>query len=90
MPLPTDEHIVALAKDLLEQFDQIFGMHPGFRAAHAKGLMLTGTFRPHAQGQSLTRTPHASRASTPVTASSPIQPAFRRFRTMFPMLTHAG
>jgi len=68
MPLPTDERIVALARDLLEQFDQLFGMHPGFRAAHAKGLMLTGTFRPNAQAQSLTRAPHAQRASTPVTA----------------------
>ena len=68
MPLPTDEHIVALAKELLEQFDQLFGMHPGFRAAHAKGLMLTGIFSPHTQAQSLTRAPHASRASTPLTA----------------------
>lgn len=68
MLLPTDKRIVALAEDLLEQFDQIFGVHPGFRAAHAKGLMLTGTFRPAAQAQSLTRAPHAVRASTPVTA----------------------
>ncbi len=68
MPLPTDERIVALARDLLEQFDRLFGLHPGFRAAHAKGLMLTGTFRPAAQAQSLTRAPHAVRASTPVTA----------------------
>jgi len=68
MPLPTDERIVALANALLEQFDLIFGMHPGFRAAHAKGLMLTGMFRPTAQAQSLTRAPHALRAATPVTA----------------------
>lgn len=66
MPLPTDQRIVALANDLLEQFEHIFGKHPGFRAAHAKGLMLTGTFRPAALAQSLTRAPHASRASTPV------------------------
>lgn len=68
MPLPTDQRIVALANDLLEQFDQMFGMHPGFRAVHAKGLMLTGMFSPSAQAQSLTRAPHALRASTPVTA----------------------
>ncbi|HKR27133.1 MAG TPA: catalase family peroxidase [Acidobacteriaceae bacterium] len=67
MPLPTDERIVALANDLLEQFDQIFGMHPGFRAAHAKGLMLNGVFTPTAQAQSLTRAPHALRPSTPIT-----------------------
>lgn len=68
MPLPNDERIVALAADLLQQFDQIFGLHPGFRPAHAKGLMLTGVFTPSANAQALTRAPHVSRASTPVTA----------------------
>ena len=68
MPLPQDERIVALANDLLQQFDQLFGLHPGFRAAHAKGLMLTGTFKPSADAQSLTRAPHVVRTSTPVTA----------------------
>ena len=68
MPLPQDERIVALANDLLPQFDQLFGLHPGFRPAHAKGLMLTGTFRPAPKAQSLTRAPHILRESTPVTA----------------------
>lgn len=68
MPLPTDERIVALATDLLQQFDQTFGVHPGFRPAHAKGLMLTGSFIPSTGAQTLTRAPHVSRASTPVTA----------------------
>jgi hypothetical protein len=44
MPLPSDEKIVQLANDLLAQFDTIFGLHPGFRPAHAKGMMLSGTF----------------------------------------------
>ncbi|MGB6687270.1 MAG: catalase family peroxidase [Terracidiphilus sp.] len=68
MPLPTDERIVALANDLLPQFDQLFGLHPGFRPAHAKGLMLTGTFTPAPQAKSITRAPHILRESTPVTA----------------------
>ena len=67
MPLPNDERVVALAGELLQQFDQLFGVHPGFRPAHAKGLMLTGTFTPSAQAQSLTKAPHATRESTPVT-----------------------
>ena len=49
MPLPSDEKLLALSKDLLQEFDNIFGMHPGFRPAHAKGAMLTGTFHPRAQ-----------------------------------------
>ena len=68
MPLPKDERIVALATDLLQQFDQIFGVHPGFRPAHAKGLMLTGGFIPSSGAQALTKAPHVSRASTPVIA----------------------
>ena len=44
MPLPDDQRVVALANDILAQFDTIFGLHPGFRPAHAKGAMLTGVF----------------------------------------------
>jgi catalase len=67
MPLPSDPKIVALAEDLLKQFDSIFGLHPGFRPAHAKGTMLTGEFTPSADAASLTRAPHITRASTPIT-----------------------
>lgn len=68
MPLPSDEKIVQLANDLLAQFDAMFGVHPGFRAAHAKGIMLSGTFTPSPEAASLTRAPHIVRRSTPVTA----------------------
>jgi catalase len=67
MPLPSDEKLIQLGKDLLDQFDTIFGLHPGFRPAHAKGILLTGAFTPTAEAASLTRAPHATRASTPVT-----------------------
>jgi catalase len=67
MPLPTDEKLLALSQELLQQFETIFGEHPGFRPAHAKGAMLTGTFTPSSGAASLTRAPHIQRASTPVT-----------------------
>ena len=67
MPLPSDEKLLALANDLLAQFDAIFGLHPGFRPAHAKGTMLTGTFVPSASAASLSKAPHFVNASTPVT-----------------------
>jgi catalase len=66
MPLPTDEKIIALAQDLIQQFDQIFGLHPGFRPAHAKGVLLAGTFQPTPAAASLTRAPHMNQESTPV------------------------
>jgi len=68
MPLPQDERVVALANDLLRQFDLLFGLHPGYRAAHAKGALLTGSFTPSPNAQRLTRAPHFTRPSTPVTA----------------------
>jgi catalase len=68
MPLPQDERVVALANELLQQFDQLFGLHPGYRAAHAKGILLTGAFTPSSGARRLTRAPHVMRAGTPVTA----------------------
>lgn len=67
MPLPNDERVVALANDLLQTFDQLFGLHPGFRAAHAKGQMLTGTFTSGPNAQEITKAPQIARMSTPVT-----------------------
>jgi catalase len=68
MPLPTDERILALSQQLIEQFDKIFGEHPGFRPAHAKGALFAGTFTPFPGAASLTNAPHVTRRSTPVTA----------------------
>jgi catalase len=68
MPLSTDEKLIALSQDLLKQLDTIFGLHPGFRPAHARGVMLSGTFSPASDATSLTRAPHIVRDSTPVTA----------------------
>lgn len=67
MPLPSDEKLLALSNDLLQQFETIFGQHPGFRPAHAKGTMLTGTFTPSRDAAALTYAPHILRSSTPVT-----------------------
>jgi catalase len=67
MPLPTDEKALALSRDLLRAFDKINGgEHPGFRPAHAKGVMFAGTFKASPDTPSLTRAPHAQ-GETPVT-----------------------
>lgn len=68
MPLPNDEKIIALSNTLIKEFDTIFGLHPGFRPAHAKGQMLTGDFTPTPSAAALSRAPHFNRPSTPVTA----------------------
>ena len=66
MPLPTDEKIVALSNEILQKFDTLFGVHPGFRPAHAKGIMLNGSFTPTAEAAALSKAPHLNRPATPV------------------------
>jgi catalase len=57
-----------LITDLLGVLDELTGgVHPGFRPAHAKGLMCTGSFSPSPEAARLTRAPHANRPSTRVT-----------------------
>jgi catalase len=66
MPAGTYTNL-ALAEQLLDALDTLSGLHPGFRPAHAKGLMCSGTFTPSPEAAKLTRAPHASKPSTPVT-----------------------
>ena len=58
--------LTELSRELIEAFDNVNGVHPGFRPAHAKGLLLTGVFTPAKEGGDLTRAPHLHRPSTPV------------------------
>jgi catalase len=63
-----DEKILALSRRTIEVFDKVNGgVSPGFRPAHAKGILLNGTFTPSSEAASLTRAPHLHRSSTPVT-----------------------
>ena len=57
-----------LAKEVLQTIDNLNrGQHPGYRPVHAKGILVTGRFKPSSDAASLTRAPHAQRSSTPVT-----------------------
>ena len=68
MPLTTDEKLLALSRDVLKGFEKVDGgIHPGFRPAHAKGILLAGIFTPSSDASSLTTAPHINRHSTPVT-----------------------
>jgi catalase len=68
MPLSTDEKLLSLSRSAIEAFDKVDGgVHPGFRPAHAKGILLTCNFTPSTEATSLTRAPHILHTSTPVT-----------------------
>ncbi len=93
---------LALAEKLLDALDALFGLHPGHRPAHAKGLMCSGTFTPSPEAAKLTRAPHARRKSTPVTVrysnspgvptipdNDPQQSGPRGFAVRFHLADHA-
>jgi len=68
MPLSTNEKLNETAGDLVSTLQAAAGgPHAGYRPAHAKGLLLTGTFSPTAAASTLTTAPHFSAPSTPLT-----------------------
>ncbi|KAF2099334.1 catalase related subgroup [Rhizodiscina lignyota] len=67
MPLPDDQQAVEVAKDLISTLKGAFGTPPGYRPAHAKGVLLTGTFTPSSTASSLSSAYHLNNV-TPVTA----------------------
>ena len=66
MPLPSDEKLLELSEHLLQTFAAIFGEHPGFRPAHAKGILLTGKFTPSPDAARLSTAQHFSQPTTQV------------------------
>ncbi|KAJ7288180.1 catalase related subgroup domain-containing protein, partial [Mycena rebaudengoi] len=66
MPLPSDQSLIALSEEVITQFDALFGLHPGFRPAHARGIMLTGVWTPTPEASALSSAPHFNQPSTPV------------------------
>src|SRR5918998_1176180 len=57
----------SLAEEAVEAINDISGVHPGHRAAHAKGTLMTGTFTPNGAAERLTTAPHLQRDAVRVT-----------------------
>ncbi|KAI1478756.1 catalase related protein [Daldinia eschscholtzii] len=68
MPLPSNEKVVQTSTALVSTLHDIFGPHPGFRPAHAKGVLLNGTFTPTEEAKALSKAPHFNNPSTPIVA----------------------
>ena len=66
--------VVALAQDqpleeqLVNAMNKVFGVHPGFRANHAKGIVVEGSFKASSEAAGLSRAALFSGATIPVTA----------------------
>ena len=50
---------------LVETMTALAGSHPGFRAAHAKGIVCSGTFRASPDARRVTRAPHLQGQTIP-------------------------
>ena len=66
MSTKPERQLDPLSREVLQAFDDLEGVHPGFRPVHAKGILLSGTFTPAAAARELTKAPHVNRASVPV------------------------
>jgi catalase len=56
-----------LHEQLVDALYALFGVHPGFRPTHAKGVICEGTFTPSAKAASLSRAKHFLDEMTPLT-----------------------
>lgn len=56
-----------LYENLVNALNTLFGAHPGFRAAHAKGVVCEGVFTPAPGASALSRAAHLNAPSVPAT-----------------------
>jgi catalase len=56
-----------LPLQIVDEFNAIYGVHPGFRANHAKGVVLEGTFTPSPGAKALTKAAHVQGPKIPIT-----------------------
>ena len=56
----------SLAEQLVDAFNAVFGVHPGLRANHPKGVVLQGSFTPSASAARLTKAVHLQKRKAPL------------------------
>ncbi|OAP64652.1 hypothetical protein AYL99_00624 [Fonsecaea erecta] len=66
MPLSTDDKTNETAAALVKTLQGAFHTPPGFRPAHARGILLNGTFTPSSEAGSLSSAHHFTASSTPI------------------------
>jgi catalase len=56
-----------LAIQIVDALNKAYGVHPGFRANHAKGIVVEGTFEPSPEAAKLSKSPLFASGTLPVT-----------------------
>jgi len=57
----------SLPEQIVDAFNGVFGVHPGARSNHAKGVVVEGTFTPAASAASVSKAAHLQKTEVPVT-----------------------
>ena len=68
MPLSSNDATNETAENLVKTLKGAFSTPAGFRPAHARGILLSGTFTPTSEAASLSNAKHFNDASTPITS----------------------
>jgi catalase len=59
----------SVPEQIVDAFNVVFGVHPGARATHAKGVVLEGKFMPTASATTVSKASHLQKKKTPVPAT---------------------
>lgn len=64
MPLSANDNTNEVASATVKQLQNIFGKHPGYRPAHAKGLLVAGSWTPTEKAKVLSKAQHFNNPTT--------------------------
>src|SRR5438105_7110128 len=56
----------SVPEQIVDAFNGVFGVHPGARATHAKGVVLEGTFTPTGKATVVSKASHLQKKKIPV------------------------
>src|SRR2546422_5503173 len=59
----------SIPEQIVDAFNGVFGVHPGARSNHAKGVVVEGTFTPTASAASVSKAAHLQKTKVPVTVT---------------------
>lgn len=59
----------SVPEQIVDAFNGVFGVHPGSRATHAKGVVLEATFSPTGKATDVSKASHLQKRKTPVPAT---------------------
>lgn len=75
------EEYSSLAAEAVDAIEDLSGVHPGYRRAHAKGICCRAFFRPSGLGMEFTTAAHLQEQQVDAVVRFSAAPPIRRWRT---------